>query len=60
MIRHSAFRGGRVIREDIAIFDAPFFSISPTKAEGMDRLQQGLLKTYYRALVWRPGLFTLF
>ena len=50
MTRQFAFRGGHVIREDLAIFDASFFSISPTKAEGMDPLQRGLLKTYYRAL----------
>ncbi|RMZ80672.1 hypothetical protein DV738_g2743, partial [Chaetothyriales sp. CBS 135597] len=37
------------LRENIAAFDAPFFSITPAEAAGMDPQQRGLLETAYRA-----------
>ncbi|MCJ1393516.1 hypothetical protein MMC18_006391 [Xylographa bjoerkii] len=43
-------RGGHFLKEDIAAFDAPFFSITPAEAECMDPQQRGLLETTYRAL----------
>ncbi|KAF2728787.1 reducing type I polyketide synthase [Polyplosphaeria fusca] len=38
------------LREDISAFDAPFFSITPAEAEGMDPQQRKLLETTYKAL----------
>lgn len=38
------------IKEDIAAFDAPFFSITRAEAECMDPQQRRLLETSYRAL----------
>lgn len=43
-------RAAHFIREDIAAFDAPFFSITPPEAACMDPQQRGLLETTYRAL----------
>ncbi|KAI4168739.1 MAG: hypothetical protein LQ343_006175 [Gyalolechia ehrenbergii] len=43
-------RGAHFIRENIAAFDAPFFSISPAEAECMDPQQRWLLETTYHAL----------
>ena len=43
-------RGGNFIQENIAAFDAPFFSISAAEAAGMDPQQRGLLETTYWAL----------
>lgn len=43
-------RGGNFIQENIAAFDAPFFSISAAEAAGMDPQQRVLLETTYRAL----------
>ncbi|KAH8668644.1 fatty acid synthase S-acetyltransferase [Xylariales sp. PMI_506] len=50
-------RGGAVnsrlahyIQGDIAAFDAPFFSITPTEAANMDPQQRGMLETVYHAL----------
>ncbi|KAF4995617.1 hypothetical protein FGRMN_5008 [Fusarium graminum] len=38
------------LKDDIAAFDAPFFSITPAEAGGMDPQQRGLLENAYRAL----------
>ncbi|KAL9603451.1 MAG: hypothetical protein Q9219_001138 [cf. Caloplaca sp. 3 TL-2023] len=43
-------RGGYFINEDLASFDAPFFSISPAEAECIDPQQRWLLETTYHAL----------
>ena len=43
-------RGAHFLEEDIAVFDAPFFSITPAEAASMDPQQRGLLETTYRAL----------
>ena len=43
-------RGGHFLRDDIAAFDAPFFSMSPTEASCVDPQQRGLLECAYRAL----------
>ncbi|KAF5020446.1 hypothetical protein F66182_7525 [Fusarium sp. NRRL 66182] len=38
------------LKDDVAAFDAPFFSITPAEAGGMDPQQRGLLENAYRAL----------
>ncbi|KAF2156538.1 ketoacyl-synt-domain-containing protein [Myriangium duriaei CBS 260.36] len=38
-------KGGHFLREDVAAFDAPFFSISPVEAASMDPQQRFLLET---------------
>lgn len=43
-------RGGHFLKDDIAAFDAPFFSITPMEAECMDPQQRLLLETTYQAL----------
>ncbi|MCJ1387139.1 hypothetical protein MMC17_010268 [Xylographa soralifera] len=43
-------RGGNFLKDNMAAFDAPFFSISATEAAAMDPQQRGLLETTYRAL----------
>lgn len=43
-------RGGYFLEEDIAAFDAPFFSISPAEAVSMDPLQRMLLEVTYEAI----------
>jgi acyl transferase domain-containing protein len=43
-------RHGNFIAEDLAAFDAPFFSIQPNEAHTMDPQQRLLLETSYRAL----------
>ncbi|KAI3395544.1 hypothetical protein diail_1206 [Diaporthe ilicicola] len=43
--RHAHF-----VRGSIAAFDAPFFSITPAEANGMDPQQRGMLESVYRAL----------
>ena len=43
-------RHGHFISENIAAFDAPFFSIQPTEALSMDPQQRLMLETSYRAL----------
>ncbi|KAL8709002.1 MAG: hypothetical protein Q9220_006211 [cf. Caloplaca sp. 1 TL-2023] len=42
-------RQAHFVRDDIAAFDAPFFSISPAEAECMDPQQRWLLETTYHA-----------
>ncbi|KAI1810305.1 putative polyketide synthase [Poronia punctata] len=43
-------RGGHFIAEDLSLFDADFFSISPAEAAAMDPMQRWLLEVAYRAL----------
>ncbi|KAI1371047.1 hypothetical protein F4677DRAFT_464565 [Hypoxylon crocopeplum] len=43
-------RGGHFLKEDIAAFDAPFFSMNPSEVECMDPQQRCLLETSYHAL----------
>ncbi|KAL9110642.1 MAG: hypothetical protein Q9227_004819 [Pyrenula ochraceoflavens] len=43
-------RHGNFISENVAAFDAPFFSIQPTEALSMDPQQRLMLETTYRAL----------
>ncbi|GAM42968.1 hypothetical protein TCE0_044f17402 [Talaromyces pinophilus] len=43
-------RGGHFITEDLACFDADFFSIKPSDAAAMDPMQRLLLETTFHAL----------
>lgn len=43
-------KGGHFIREDLAGFDAGFFSITPSEASSMDPQQRWLLESAYEAL----------
>ncbi|KAK8069347.1 hypothetical protein PG994_005963 [Apiospora phragmitis] len=43
-------RGGHFIKEDLSLFDAPFFSITSAEATSMDVQQRQLLECVYRAL----------
>lgn len=43
-------RNGHFLRENIAAFDAPFFSISSSDAALMDPQQRKLLEHTYKAL----------
>lgn len=43
-------RGAQFIKEDLAVFDAPFFSITSAEAMSMDPQHRILLETAYRAL----------
>lgn len=45
-----SFRGGSFIKEDLSLFDAPFFSITAAEAAAMDPQQRLVLETSYRAL----------
>ncbi|KAF4179877.1 hypothetical protein CNMCM7927_001594 [Aspergillus lentulus] len=45
-----SMRGGHFLKENIATFDAPFFSMSAAEAEAMDPQQRMVLETVYRAL----------
>jgi len=43
-------RGGHFIKEDLACFDAAFFSVAPNEAKSLDPQQRWLLETTYEAL----------
>ncbi|KAL6710125.1 hypothetical protein ACN47E_009916 [Coniothyrium glycines] len=43
-------RGGHYLVEDVSLFDAPFFSVSPAEAMAMDPMQRLLLEVTYEAL----------
>lgn len=43
-------RGGHFLKQDLAAFDAPFFSISPAEAKSMDPMQRILLEVVYESL----------
>ncbi|GFF32728.1 nonribosomal peptide synthetase 14 [Aspergillus udagawae] len=45
-----SMRGGHFLKENLAAFDAPFFSMSAAEAEAMDPQQRMVLETVYRAL----------
>ncbi|KAI1381693.1 beta-ketoacyl synthase [Hypoxylon crocopeplum] len=42
--------GGHFVQEDLSVFDADFFSISPAESAAVDPMQRWLLETAYRAL----------
>jgi acyl transferase domain-containing protein len=42
--------GGHFLKDDIALFDAPFFSITPNEARSMDPQQRLLLEVAYESL----------
>ncbi|KAI1099779.1 hypothetical protein F4804DRAFT_69463 [Jackrogersella minutella] len=42
-------RGAHFIKEDLGLFDANFFSITPTEASAMDPMQRILLETTFKA-----------
>ncbi|QUC18107.1 uncharacterized protein UV8b_02348 [Ustilaginoidea virens] len=44
------FRGAHLLKEDIAAFDAPFFSITADDAQAIDPQQRMLLEVSYEAL----------
>jgi len=48
--RQLSFKGSHFIKDDIACFDAPFFSITPAEASCLDPQQRGLLECAYLTL----------
>ncbi|KAK8018590.1 hypothetical protein PG991_007780 [Apiospora marii] len=50
LLNNIPVKGGHFIREDLSVFDADFFSISPAEASSIDPMQRWLLETTYRAL----------
>ena len=50
LIKHQMnLSAGHFLEEDPALFDAPFFSMTPEEAASTDPQQRGLLETAYRA-----------
>lgn len=43
-------RHSYLLEEDVRVFDAPFFNISPNEADAIDPQQRILLETVYEAL----------
>ncbi|KAK3322951.1 hypothetical protein B0H66DRAFT_515672 [Apodospora peruviana] len=43
-------RGGHFLKQDVAVFDAPFFSISPKEAHALDPQQRMALEVAYESL----------
>lgn len=43
-------RGGHFLKEDIGLFDASFFNISPNEAKAIDPQQRLQLESAYEAL----------
>ncbi|KAL3488130.1 hypothetical protein BJX62DRAFT_253516 [Aspergillus germanicus] len=43
-------RGGHFLKQDLAVFDAPFFNITPAEAEAMDPQHRLMLELSYHAL----------
>ncbi|KAJ0424608.1 hypothetical protein BJY00DRAFT_326526 [Aspergillus carlsbadensis] len=43
-------RGGHFLKQDLAVFDAPFFNITPAEAEAMDPQHRLMLEVSYHAL----------
>ncbi|KAI0145929.1 putative polyketide synthase [Hypoxylon sp. NC0597] len=43
-------KGGHFVQEDLSVFDADFFSISPAEAAAIDPMQRWLLETAFRSL----------
>ncbi len=43
-------RGGHFLKQDLAVFDAPFFNISPREAQALDPQQRMALETAYESL----------
>ncbi|KAL8747820.1 MAG: hypothetical protein Q9190_000364 [Brigantiaea leucoxantha] len=54
---HLNVRAGHFLRDDLAAFDAPFFSIPYHEAISLDPQQRGLLEDTYKAL--ENGMFAL-
>ena len=42
-------KGGHFLKENVKVFDAPFFSITPNEAKMMDPQQRMLLEVTYEA-----------
>jgi len=43
-------RGGHFLKDSIAVFDAPFFTLPPAEAVSLDPQQRSLLECTYHAL----------